>query len=102
MPIRPASGRPSRSPVGSASPTRSLKRVGAARRRWGTPAPGPRGVGEPVPPGIWSREQVAGWKRITDAVHEAGGRIVLQLWHVGRISHPIYLDGASPAAAPAL
>src|SRR4051812_45963903 len=50
----------------------------------------PMGVGYPDTPGVWSREQTAGWKRITDAVHEAGGRILLQLWHVGRISHPTY------------
>lgn len=62
----------------------------------------PMGVGYPDTPGIWSREQVAGWKRITDAVHQAGGRISLQLWHVGRISDPIYLDGALPVAPSAI
>src|SRR5262249_25667870 len=46
----------------------------------------PEGQGYPNTPGIHSDEQVAGWKRVTDAVHAAGGRIVLQLWHVGRIS----------------
>ena len=47
----------------------------------------PMGVGYPDTPGIWSREQVEGWKLVTRAVHEAGGLILLQLWHVGRISH---------------
>ena len=48
----------------------------------------PQGVGYPATPGIHSAEQVAGWRRVTGAVHRAGGRIFLQLWHVGRISHP--------------
>ena len=56
------------------------------------------GVGYPNTPGIWSAEQVEGWKGVTRAVHVAGGRIVLQLWHVGRISHPSYLDGKLPVA----
>ena len=58
----------------------------------------PMGVGYPDTPGIWSREQVEGWKGVTRAVHDAGGRILLQLWHVGRVSHPTYLDGAAPVA----
>jgi 2,4-dienoyl-CoA reductase-like NADH-dependent reductase (Old Yellow Enzyme family) len=62
----------------------------------------PMGVGYPDTPGIWSTEQVAGWKVITDAVHAAGGRILLQLWHVGRLSHPDYLDGATPVAPSAI
>ncbi|RYE86263.1 MAG: alkene reductase, partial [Oxalobacteraceae bacterium] len=53
-------------------------------------------------PGIWSDEQVAGWKLVTDAVHDAGGRIVLQLWHVGRISDPVFLDGDAPVAPSAI
>src|ERR1700755_3505581 len=48
----------------------------------------PQGVGYIRTPGIHSAEQVAGWKQVTDAVHRAGGKIMLQLWHVGRISHP--------------
>jgi 2,4-dienoyl-CoA reductase-like NADH-dependent reductase (Old Yellow Enzyme family) len=55
----------------------------------------PMGVGYPNTPGIWSAEQVEGWKKITSAVHNAGGRIILQLWHVGRISHSSYLNGPS-------
>ena len=62
----------------------------------------PMGVGYPDTPGIWSDEQVAGWKMVTDAVHAAGGRIVMQLWHVGRISDPYYLDGALPVAPSAI
>ncbi len=62
----------------------------------------PMGVGYPDTPGIWSEEQVTGWKLITQAVHDAGGRIVLQLWHVGRISDPLYLNGALPVAPSAI
>lgn len=58
----------------------------------------PMGVGYPNTPGIWSEEQVEGWKLVTNAVHNAGGRIMLQLWHVGRISDPSYLDGKTPVA----
>jgi 2,4-dienoyl-CoA reductase-like NADH-dependent reductase (Old Yellow Enzyme family) len=54
------------------------------------------GVGYPDTPGIWSPEQVAGWRLITSAVHAANGRIFLQLWHVGRLSSPLYLDGQLP------
>ena len=62
----------------------------------------PMGVGYPDTPGIWSEEQVEGWKKITAAVHAAGGRILLQLWHVGRISDPFYLDGQLPLAPSAI
>lgn len=62
----------------------------------------PLGVGYAGTPGIWSGEQVAGWKKITKAVHKAGGRIFLQLWHVGRISDPIFLDGKLPVAPSAI
>lgn len=62
----------------------------------------PMGVGYPDTPGIWSQAQIEGWREITHAVHEAGGRIMLQLWHVGRISHPSYLDGAAPVAPSAI
>lgn len=62
----------------------------------------PMGVGYPDTPGIWSDEQVAGWRKITAAVHEAGGRIMLQLWHVGRISDPLYLNGELPVAPSAI
>jgi 2,4-dienoyl-CoA reductase-like NADH-dependent reductase (Old Yellow Enzyme family) len=62
----------------------------------------PMGVGYPDTPGIWSEEQVEGWKLITEAVHSEGGKIVLQLWHVGRISDPEYLHGKQPVAPSAL
>ena len=62
----------------------------------------PMGVGYPDTPGIWTAEQIQGWRAVTDAVHAAGGKIVLQLWHVGRISDPIYLDGQLPVAPSAL
>lgn len=62
----------------------------------------PKGVGYPDTPGIWSPEQVRGWKLITDAVHAAGGKMFLQLWHVGRISDPSYLDGDLPVAPSAI
>ncbi len=62
----------------------------------------PMGVGYAATPGIWSQEQVEGWKKITKAVHDKGGRILLQLWHVGRISDPIFLNGALPEAPSAL
>ena len=61
-----------------------------------------QGVGYPDTPGIWSLEQVVGWKAVTKSVHEAGGRIFLQLWHVGRISDPVYLEGQLPVAHSAI
>ncbi len=60
----------------------------------------PQGVGYPGTPGIHSPEQVAGWKLVTDAVHKAKGRIFLQLWHVGRISHPSLQPGGALPVAP--
>lgn len=62
----------------------------------------PMGVGYPDTPGIWSDEQVEGWKLVTQAVHDKGGKILLQLWHVGRISHPLYLEGELPVAPSAI
>jgi hypothetical protein len=62
----------------------------------------PIGVGYPDTPGIWSDTQVRGWTNITKAVHAAGGRIVLQLWHVGRVSHSSYLNGEAPVAPSAI
>ena len=62
----------------------------------------PMGVGYPDTPGIWSKEQVAGWSNITKAVHAKGGKIVLQLWHVGRISDPSFLGGLPPVAPSAI
>ena len=62
----------------------------------------PMGVGYPDTPGIWSDEQLEGWKLVTRAVHEAGGLILLQLWHVGRVSAPHYLNGELPVSASAV
>jgi 2,4-dienoyl-CoA reductase-like NADH-dependent reductase (Old Yellow Enzyme family) len=62
----------------------------------------PMGVGYPDTPGIWSAEQVAGWRKVTNAVHTAGGVMLLQLWHVGRVSDPVYLDGKLPVAPSAV
>ncbi|MBB2200906.1 alkene reductase [Gluconacetobacter tumulisoli] len=62
----------------------------------------PQGVGYRGVPGIWSVEQVAGWRQVTQAVHRAGGRIFMQLWHVGRISDPSLLGGDLPVAPSAI
>jgi 2,4-dienoyl-CoA reductase-like NADH-dependent reductase (Old Yellow Enzyme family) len=62
----------------------------------------PQGVGYAETPGIWSQEQVEGWKLVTHAVHAAGGKIFLQLWHVGRISDPLFLNGELPVAPSAI
>jgi 2,4-dienoyl-CoA reductase-like NADH-dependent reductase (Old Yellow Enzyme family) len=67
----------------------------------GTPVD-PMGVGYAQVPGIWSAAQVEGWRPITAAVHEAGGRIFAQIWHVGRISHPSFLNGAQPVGPSAI
>ncbi len=62
----------------------------------------PQGKGYMDTPGIHSAEQVAGWRRITDAVHAEGGVLAAQLWHVGRVSHESFHDGALPVSASAL
>jgi 2,4-dienoyl-CoA reductase-like NADH-dependent reductase (Old Yellow Enzyme family) len=62
----------------------------------------PAGVGYPHTPGVWSAEQVEGWRSVVEGVHGAGGRIFLQLWHVGRISDPSYHDGALPVGPSAI
>lgn len=62
----------------------------------------PMGVGYAGTPGIWSDEQTEGWTRITRAVHVKGGQMLLQLWHVGRISDPMFLHGALPEAPSAI
>jgi N-ethylmaleimide reductase len=59
----------------------------------------PEGFGWADTPGLWTTEQVRGWRRVTDAVHAVGGRIIAQLWHTGAISHPELLDGAQPVSA---
>lgn len=62
----------------------------------------PEGQGYADTPGIHSAEQVAGWRKVTDAVHAAGGRIALQLWHVGRITHPAVHGGEPGVSTSAL
>jgi N-ethylmaleimide reductase len=63
----------------------------------------PQGVGYPGTPGIHTPEQIAAWRRVTDAVHDEGGRVFLQIWHVGRISHPsLQRDHALPVAPSAI
>ncbi|MFC9419889.1 alkene reductase, partial [Bacillus mobilis] len=62
----------------------------------------PQGIGYPNTPGIWNDAQVKGWSEVTKAVHAAGGRIFLQLWHVGRVSDPVYFDGELPVAPSAV
>ncbi|MHC2990894.1 NADH:flavin oxidoreductase [Pontibacter sp. HJ8] len=59
-------------------------------------------VGYVNTPGIYSEEQVAGWKKVTDGVHAEGGKIFLQLWHVGRMSHPDFHNGELPVAPSAI
>lgn len=61
-----------------------------------------QGVGYPWTPGIHSDKQIEGWEKVTDAVHEADGRIFAQIWHVGRISHPSFHDGKLPVAPSAV
>jgi 2,4-dienoyl-CoA reductase-like NADH-dependent reductase (Old Yellow Enzyme family) len=60
-----------------------------------------QGLGWPFAPGIWRDDQVEGWRPVTAAVHAAGGRILCQIWHMGRIVHPSFLDGAPPVSASA-
>ncbi len=60
-----------------------------------------QGLGWPGAPGLWSEEQVAAWRLIVRAVHDAGGRIVAQLWHMGALVHPDFLGGAQPVSASA-
>jgi N-ethylmaleimide reductase len=62
----------------------------------------PMGKGYAWTPGIFTPEQLQGWKQVTDAVHQAGGRIYAQLWHVGRVSHTELLGGAAPVSASAI
>ena len=62
----------------------------------------PQGKGYAFTPGIHSEEQIKGWKQVTDAVHDAGGRIFLQLWHVGRISHNDLQPGGEAPVAPSV
>src|SRR5262245_1829824 len=58
----------------------------------------PQAVGYACTPGIHSAEQISAWTQVCKAVHQAGGKIYLQLWHVGRVSHPDLIDGDLPVA----
>jgi 2,4-dienoyl-CoA reductase-like NADH-dependent reductase (Old Yellow Enzyme family) len=60
-----------------------------------------QGLGWPYAPGIWNEEQREAWKPIVESVHESGGRIFCQLWHMGRVVHPSFLDGEPPVSASA-
>jgi N-ethylmaleimide reductase len=60
-----------------------------------------QGMGWPYAPGIWTQEQMAAWKPVVEAVHEAGGRIMCQLWHMGRVVHPSFIGGEAPVSASA-
>jgi len=62
----------------------------------------PMGVGYRQVPGIWNQQQIEAWKAIPSAVHNAGGHIFMQIWHVGRISHPLFLNGKLPVAPSAI
>lgn len=60
-----------------------------------------QGLGTPFAPGIWNQQQIEGWRKVTSAVHQEGGKIVLQLWHMGRVVHPSFLAGEKPVSASA-
>ncbi|NMG75450.1 alkene reductase [Aromatoleum diolicum] len=90
-----------------AAPTESMARYYAMRASAGlivseATIVSAQARGYPFTPGIWSDAQVAGWRRVTDAVHAAGGRIVCQLWHCGRLSLPEFHDGELPVAPSAV
>jgi 2,4-dienoyl-CoA reductase-like NADH-dependent reductase (Old Yellow Enzyme family) len=58
-----------------------------------------QGLGWPYATGLWNDDQVAGWRAVTDAVHAAGGRIIAQLWHMGRTVHPSFIGGDKPVGS---
>lgn len=62
----------------------------------------PMGVGYHNTPGIHSQEQIKGWQKVTNSVHKLGGKIFCQLWHVGRVSHPYFVNGQTPIAPSAI
>lgn len=78
------------------------QRAGAGLILTEATAVSPQGVGYAGTPGIWNDDQIAGWRAITRAVHDKGGLIAMQLWHVGRISDPVFLNGQSPVAPSAV
>lgn len=63
-------------------------------------SPSPNGLGYPRIPGLFNEEQVQGWRRVTDGVHQAGGRILVQLMHTGRVGHPANLPAGASVVAP--
>src|SRR6187402_3244563 len=63
-------------------------------------SPSPNGLGYARIPGVFSKEQIEGWKKVTSAVHAKGGKIVIQLMHTGRISHPLNLPEGATILAP--
>lgn len=79
-----------------------LQRSGAGLILTEATAISPMGVGYADTPGIWSEEQIQGWKKITSAMRQRGTPLFLQLWHVGRISDPSFLNGAAPVAPSAI
>lgn len=62
----------------------------------------PTGIGYPNTPGIHTAAQTEGWKKVTEAVHKAGGKIFLQLWHVGRVAHSLFINGETPVSSSAV
>lgn len=62
----------------------------------------PDGQGYPNTPGLFNQAQIDGWKKVTQKVHDNGGKIFAQIWHCGRVSHPIYLNGEQPIAPSAI
>jgi N-ethylmaleimide reductase len=78
------------------------QRAGAAFIVTEATAISPRGYGWLGSPGIYTEAQAVGWTSVTDAVHRRGGRIFLQLWHMGRVSHPDFLDGLAPMGPSAV
>ncbi|WP_420455108.1 alkene reductase [Rubrivirga sp.] len=84
------------------APTYYAQRAGAGLLIAEATQVSPRGQGYPDTPGIYTDEQVEAWRGVTDLVHAVGGRIALQLWHVGRVSHSSYHGGARPVAPSAI
>ena len=60
-----------------------------------------QGLGWPYATGLWRQDQIDGWRQVTDAIHDAGGRIIAQIWHMGRMVHPSFNGGAEPVSASA-
>ena len=76
------------------------QRVGAGLIITEGTSPSPNGTGYARIPGIWAKHQVAGWKKVTEAIHGKGGRIFVQLMHTGRVGHPLNLPAGAQVIAP--